>query len=280
MNQKETYIPLPLAKFATHILASNKYFAKITPIVSEESLPIRQSKFLGIPYWPKNPKEFPLDKNKIPMRLVAQINLEELHRQVSCLKNFPLKGIIQFFLPQYSYKNQYWGLCFDDHGKVYNDISVIYHERVDLPNLISEELQEIHLTSPNDFPMFKECKLEFSEEQSFCSLVDYYSSEYFYHQFLESLTYYEQEVFNTASEFNSTGCKLDGYAYFTKSDPRLDEYDFDNPWILLLQIDSVEDINGEPVCMWGNSGVANWFIRKNDLMQLDFSKVLFNWDCV
>ncbi|MEK3889148.1 DUF1963 domain-containing protein [Bacillus sp. FSL K6-3431] len=44
---------------------------------------------------------------------------------------------------------------------------------------------------------------------------------------------------------------------------------------MLLQIDS----EFEKGMMWGDSGVANFFIRKQDLERLDFSHVLYNWDC-
>ncbi|TGV30909.1 DUF1963 domain-containing protein [Mesorhizobium sp. M00.F.Ca.ET.186.01.1.1] len=29
---------------------------------------------------------------------------------------------------------------------------------------------------------------------------------------------------------------------------------------------------------WGDSGVANFFIRKQDLLRLDFSQVFHTWD--
>lgn len=45
--------------------------------------------------------------------------------------------------------------------------------------------------------------------------------------------------------------------------------------ILLLQIDTDNSLN----IMWGDSGVANFFIRKEDLLNLDFSNVIYNWDC-
>ncbi len=45
--------------------------------------------------------------------------------------------------------------------------------------------------------------------------------------------------------------------------------------ILLMQIDTDDSLN----IMWGDSGVANFFIRKEDLLNLDFSNVIYNWDC-
>ena len=31
--------------------------------------------------------------------------------------------------------------------------------------------------------------------------------------------------------------------------------------------------------MWGDCGVGNFFINAEDLKRLDFSNVLYNWDC-
>jgi len=72
--------------------------------------------------------------------------------------------------------------------------------------------------------------------------------------------------------FQSTGHKIGGYAYFTQEDPRLYKDQFKD-YILLLQIDSIDEI------MWGDCGVANFFIHPDDLARKDFSKVMYNWDC-
>lgn len=45
--------------------------------------------------------------------------------------------------------------------------------------------------------------------------------------------------------------------------------------MLLLQIDTDDALN----IMWGDAGVANFFIREKDLINLDFSNVVYNWDC-
>ncbi|WP_438870473.1 DUF1963 domain-containing protein, partial [Pseudomonas sp. L1(2025)] len=67
--------------------------------------------------------------------------------------------------------------------------------------------------------------------------------------------------------------KIGGYASFTQEDPR--SYSHQNHTILLLQIDSDDDIDS----MWGDVGIANFFIRPEDLKKKDFSNVLYNWDC-
>ena len=73
-------------------------------------------------------------------------------------------------------------------------------------------------------------------------------------------------------DFNSSGHKIGGYAYFTQSDPR-DNTNAFKDYILLFQLDSDDDI------MWGDVGVANFFIHPDDLAKKNFSRVLYNWDC-
>ena len=51
----------------------------------------------------------------------------------------------------------------------------------------------------------------------------------------------------------------------------------EKPYVLLLQIDS-ED-NSEIEILWGDSGIYNFFIKQSALKNLDFSNVLYRWDC-
>ena len=46
--------------------------------------------------------------------------------------------------------------------------------------------------------------------------------------------------------------------------------------LLLLQLDSDELMD----LMWGDMGVGHFFIRASDLERRDFSKVLYDWDCL
>ena len=64
-------------------------------------------------------------------------------------------------------------------------------------------------------------------------------------------------------------CQVGGYPFFTQSDPR----SVDDGEILLFQLNSVKDI------MWGDAGVANFFIDREALKNRDFSHVMYNWDC-
>ena len=69
------------------------------------------------------------------------------------------------------------------------------------------------------------------------------------------------------------GHKIGGFPNFTQSDIReVGDYE-----ILLLQIDSEGTEKNEII--WGDCGVANFFIREKDLKELNFEKVIYNWDC-
>ncbi|MGK7873632.1 MAG: DUF1963 domain-containing protein, partial [Xenococcaceae cyanobacterium] len=74
--------------------------------------------------------------------------------------------------------------------------------------------------------------------------------------------------------------KIGGYPDFVQEDPRSSSLEDEEPYILLLQIDS-DTINSDTNknIMWGDSGVCNFFIKESDLKKLDFTDVLYNWDC-
>lgn len=82
----------------------------------------------------------------------------------------------------------------------------------------------------------------------------------------------EEDIYNELAE-NGFGHKIGGYASFTQHDPR--EYEYKKHTVLLLQIDSDDDIGS----MWGDVGIANFFITPENLRKKDFSNVLYNWDC-
>ena len=64
-----------------------------------------------------------------------------------------------------------------------------------------------------------------------------------------------------------------GWATFTQEDPR----DSDSKLELLFQLDNEVD-KGVQV-MFGDGGVANFFITREDLAQRNFHKVMYTWDC-
>lgn len=73
--------------------------------------------------------------------------------------------------------------------------------------------------------------------------------------------------------------QLGGYPYFTQYDPRYerDSTELTKYTEVLFQIDSQFDTEWD-LC-WGDAGVRNFFISREDLEALDFSDLLYNFDC-
>ena len=86
----------------------------------------------------------------------------------------------------------------------------------------------------------------------------------------------------------TAGSRIGGYPHFCQWDPRIRSTEGEYYNILLLQIDSEgwrekdwwkDEEQAKDVIMWGDAGVANFFITPEDLARLDFSRLIFNWDC-
>jgi len=127
-------------------------------------------------------------------------------------------------------------------------------------------------------PVYKPHSLSFSPQDDYWGIGDVRYEEKGEFKIADIVKKYpamEDELEEAGWEnFQSTGHKIGGYAYFTQEDPRIGRgAEKIKDYILLLQIDSDDDI------MWGDMGVANFFIHPDDLAKKDFSKVMYTWDC-
>ena len=78
-------------------------------------------------------------------------------------------------------------------------------------------------------------------------------------------------------ELDNSGHWILGYPYFTQEDPR--GYREDAPYdTLLFQMDSEMRQRADYV-LWGDCGVANFFMNEVALKEKKFDKVMYNWDC-
>ena len=244
----------------------------LKPYVAIEAKPaaqlsVWQSKFGGLPYFPKD-QTYPVDSDGQPVVLLAQFNFAEL----PALKNFPDKGILQFYIAA---DDDLYGADFDQPLKQ-DGFRVVYFEEV-----IRDESQ---LLTDFDFlpqvqdrltPISGQYSVQAALKQAPVSLSDFSFSRVMLREPYsgdENDQFYE--IYD--EQFDSAGHKLGGYPCFTQDDPR--EYDQDiQDYILLFQMDS--DHSSDVDIMWGDVGVANFFIRLEDLKNRDFSNVLYNWDC-
>lgn len=256
--------------------------------ISREETTVFDSKFGGTPYLPEG-FEYPCNLNNEyhkPLKLLAQLNFAQLPH----LEGFPKQGILQFYIP-YEKTDDVFGLDFDD-PVTQKGFRVIYHETV------TED--ESRLQSPPEledaeayFPFSGCFKVTGEIEKMTVSSSDYQFEKMvleFWNQYaekpLQNLYELDEDLLDELLGHNNEDDEGDlaygthlvgGYPSFTQSDPReyIEEYrKFDT---VLLQIDS--DGNGDDEILWGDCGIANFFISSENLQKKDFSEVLYNWDC-
>jgi len=234
---------------------------KATP---QEPLSVQESSFGYYPCLPKGFK-YPTDTNGNFMYPLAQINCNHL----PALDNYPRDGYLQFYIAT----DDAYGINFDNQQDQ-GTFRVLYFTNDEVRDYQSD-FSFLKDVMDNEYkPVYKPHTLEFSLKEEYIGLLDarYEDTRLFD---LEEAAHRDPSIAKELEDyvwdnFESNGHKMGGYAFFTQTDPRHNE---NEDYILLLQIDSDEDI------MWGDVGVANFFIHPDDLATKDFSMVMYNWDC-
>jgi len=234
---------------------------KISP---NNSINYWQSKIGGFPYLPKN-VVYPQDSSGKYMFLLAQLNFSE----VPTLDIFP-QGILQFYLAD----DELYGLDFDNFITQTN-FRVLYFPEPDL-NIDNIVTDFDFLTQPCYAPYSNQFSLSFHQNIQPISVVDFRFKELFSKFFADEDDYYEFiEIYTNT--FPAKGHRLGGYPDFTQEDPRPYYCQEGESFELLLQIDS--DYREGWEISWGDAGVGNFFIQYSKLKNLDFSKIMYTWDC-
>lgn len=268
-----------------------KQSVRFSPV--REKCSVFDSKLGGVPYFPKDMK-YPVvrdgENEGRPLYFLAQLNFGKIPH----IDGFPEKGMLQFFTG--CDNDDVYGADFDDLVRQ-DSFRVIYHS-----DIITDERQ---LITKDYMPLFEEeIKLPFEgeyllkpkgiEQSCVNPMVDGYGDAVYkaYNKLFggkltsfysvygnKGLDTVDEELCDTLFEvdYNNDGCRIGGYPSFTQSDPRssLDQYKRCD--VLLFQLDSEGDYGDE--IMWGDCGVGNFFINSDDLKKLDFSRVLYTWDC-
>ncbi len=247
---------------------------------NSESIGLTDSKFGGLPYWPDN-MAYPANKKGEKLILLAQINFGEEKLSDNRL---PKHGLLQFYV----LGDDLSGADFDDPFSQEN-FRIVYHAEID-GSVTEESVKALGVKANTDFKDDRESYLPSDDEMimSFEEMTDcmadcvdgfdalvgdimkeLYGEELTGGAVWKSFNNTEYEYLTEALNETGWGHKLLGYPSFTQWDPRKDN----EHQTLLLQIDSQDDI------MWGDSGVANFFIDESALKKLDFSDVMYTWDC-
>ena len=289
LTEEELRFNEDIKKVVLDILEKNKK-SMIKISLSDDKPNLFQSKFGGVPYLPKN-VEVPKNKKNEQLTLLAQINIEELPKN----NIYPMKeGILQFWI----LNDDVLGLNYDTH--LGNGFKVVYYKEIDKSVTEEEVLEKYKPYKDEDsyFPVEGEFSLSFKltdgyfsdSSVDFSEIVDREMKKFHienkekYKEILkvydnkEYLSYWDiwdilEEDKEIGKKLFEAGHKIGGFPNFTQSDVReIGDYE-----ILLLQIDSEGTEKNE--IMWGDCGIANFFIREKDLKELNFEKVIYNWDC-
>lgn len=253
-------------------------------IIIEEnnSLNLTDSKFGGLPYISTD-SDTPKDSNGNQLALLAQINCSDLPENTL----YPKDGLLQFWIS----RNDDFGL---DNKKDYcvkyiKDIedNITKESILNKYKLLDEENSEEYSPFNKKNTSFA---LKFEKGISTITSTDFLFEdialktihELFPDENIKDLyDDLERDVFDTLFKaFNGVDHAIGAYPTFTQWDPRNPE-EKDAYGVTLLQVES--HWNNTPnnnEIMWGDSGVANFFINKEKLEHLNFEDVLFNWDCL
>ena len=249
-----------------------------------ESAPtIFDSKVGGLPYWDPA-KTYPTDSNGKPMLLLAQINFD----QDKAESPLPQSGMLQFFIGG----EEMYGLGLDfDHPTEQKDWRIVYHEKIDT-NMNAELVEGLGIPTDTEnqeycSPVLKSCVFHLVKKETWITSMhsdafDTLTLELAEELFGETEADYGSDVFGDEQftlieeeDSHNKNSQLLGHPYFTQEDVREEGSRYDT---LLFQLDS-ETVDKEKITMWGDCGVGNFFINAEDLKRLDFSNVLYNWDC-
>ena len=241
---------------------------------------IFNSKAGGCPYWDLS-KPYPTTKNGEKMILLAQINFEYIPR----FDPLPNRGMLQFFIAE----DNMYGM--EDHN-----YAVVYHDSIDY-SITKEAVMVLGIKttlSGSDLtPVSGEIGIDFAVKEEPMGPADVRCRKKLcdiakqlgvarqlnletpeYGNVWEFLNFLPENI-QTEWESMGAGTKLMGYPFFTQEDPREDDTQYE----LLFQLDSQSSKNYKSEILWGDSGIGNFFIKKEDLLNRKFQNVFYTWDC-
>ena len=267
MIRRSLSVPKQLETFRHILEQSAVEYMKIT--VLDEPPCLTNSKFGGLPYLP-NGAGHPKNGAGEYMMLLAQINFSEAAFPIP----FPQEGMLQIFLSPSPYQE---GL--EINGCLPPDLfKVRYYPEVMADDFIND-FSYLRSASFPYHPLISQCPIDhelslaFFREMEPISATDYRLDRFIPMELSEQFTRSEQQPFDEIylQHFSSAEHKIGGYPYFIDADPRAGEVSLQQYDTLLLQIVS----NDDQGIMWGDSGVAKFFIPRKRLEKCDFSDILF-----
>jgi uncharacterized protein YwqG len=211
-----------------------------------------QSKVGGEPYLHSS-VAYPLSPAGAPLAFLAQINFAE----VPHMEGYPKDGILSFFFDS---SHELYGLDLD-RPTSQRGFRVLYIPAAEISRGAAPTLSPPAPDfSPLD-PKTRNVKMHFRKDSESISSSDYRCPR----------TSHDRQP-------EGSGHKIGGFPYFVQSDPREALANAGEAYELLFQLDT-DSKEGRFDIMWGDAGIGNFFITPSALARLDFSGVLYNWDC-
>lgn len=283
-RERSRELPPELSSHAQAIEASRLDFIRIEAQKAAGTEPWA-SKFRGVPYFPEG-ASYPLDPQGNPLTLLAQLNFEEM----PALEGYPRQGILQFFISGEDSREHVLGMHSDraepfDPRRYFASMQeqkyfrVTYHPEVTRD---SSRLRNPRVLLPQGFlPIMDEARLSFHKSREPVLVDDYRFARTFGEDawtFFARFGDRQQEVAEgyIGFSYEHSIAKVGGYGTFVQGDPRTIPPP-EEDWLILLEIESSWSEDGVEI-LWGDNGVANFLIRREDLRNLDFSKVVYYWD--
>lgn len=257
---------------------------------AEEEIPVGKSKFGGKPHLPKDfvwpyyeGADFEdVTKNR-PLSFLAQINLEEI-AEFDKDNQLPHKGMLYFF---YELCTMRWGFDPKDRGcaRVFYVEDTSRLQAVDLPEGMEEYCRvpefEISFASQMDLPDYEEIAeyvtdLDWDVYDEEKVLYGYEEND---HEDVSKLLGYADVIQNAMPlecEEVSNGIYCGNIPDIT-DEQREKLLGNSKDWILLFQMSTVE--NDDYELMFGDCGSIYYYIRKQDLKELNFDNVWLVLQC-
>ncbi|UOB20905.1 YwqG family protein [Macrococcus armenti] len=247
--------------------------------VIENSNPnITDSKFGGLPYLPQD-VHCPTTPEGEQLHFLAQYRLDEIPKNDIGL---PTTGLLQFWVLM----DEMIGL--NDDNYILNDRHrVIYYPKIDM-TVTRDGVSEKYRYPEDEYanPVRGEYAITFQLGENMMSYEDRdFQKVTSQIDGFENLSEADDDKLYEA--VNQEGHLIGGNPVFPQYDIRDSRYiefnkhnlDYSNYDILLLQIDSERNDATGDLITWGDCGNAHFFITKDDLAQLDFSNVMYEWNC-
>ncbi len=232
------------------------------------------SKLGGAPYW-RADEELPRDAEGKPLVFLAQINFAE----VPAIPGYPREGMLRLFIADNATHGNEYDTPIDDERR---PAKATGFRALFVPAPLEEDASRLTgvVPSPTDYMPHtpsQPARMRFALGEEEISIGD---AQFIKRIGVDPLEVIEQHAARIGVDESTLGSKLfesgaghklGGYPYFTQTDPRGEE----TRLRLFLQLDTDDDHG----LMWGDCGVANFFIATEDLARADFSRLVYNWDC-